>query len=182
MTIRMDQLAGSGKDEFYTPAYAVRPIVKYLDPGANIWCPFDSEDSQFVKILRHHGHNVYATHKWAGQDFFDMPTPSGADYIISNPPYSMKTEVLGSLFDRGVPFAMLLGVVGLFESKKRFEMFRDNKWEVMYFDKRISYFESYTDPKPALNPPFSSVYVTSGVLPDRIVFESVDKNDYLHVC
>jgi len=26
-------------DEYYTPAYAVRPILKYLKPNAKIWCP-----------------------------------------------------------------------------------------------------------------------------------------------
>lgn len=36
-------------------------------------------------------------------------------------------------------------------------MFRDNDFEIMYFDKRISYFQNYDDQKPSLNPPFSSV-------------------------
>lgn len=40
------------------------------------------------------------------------------DYIISNPPYSVKGEVLERLFNIGIPFAMLVGVVGLFESQK----------------------------------------------------------------
>ena len=47
---------------------------------------------------------------------------------------------------------MLVGVVGLFESKQRFEMFRDNDFEIMYFNKRISYFKDYNDKKPSLNP------------------------------
>jgi len=49
---------------------------------------------------------------------------------------------------------MLVGVVGLFESQKRFTMFADNDFETMYFDKRISYFKDYKDVKPKLNPPF----------------------------
>ena len=73
------------------------------------------------------------------------------------------------------PFAMLVGVVGLFESKRRFEMFRDNEFEIMYFDKRISYYQSYFDHKPTSNPPFSSVYVCRGVLPKQIVFEQIEK-------
>ncbi len=28
----MDKVAGSGNDEFYTPDYAVDPIMKYLTP------------------------------------------------------------------------------------------------------------------------------------------------------
>lgn len=71
---------------------------------------------------------------------------------------------------------MLVGVVGLFESKDRFEMFKNNNFEIMYFDKRISYFKNYKDQKPSLNPPFSSVYICSNILEDRIVFENINKN------
>lgn len=41
------------------------------------------------------------------------------DYIVSNPPYSIKGDVFTRLFEIGKPFAMLVGVVGLFESKKK---------------------------------------------------------------
>lgn len=97
------------------------------------------------------------------------------DYIISNPPYSRKGEVLQRLFDIGKPFAMLVGVVGLFESQRRFDMFKNNKFEIMYLNRRVSYFKSYDDAKPALNPPFSSVYICSGILPKQIVFEEIKK-------
>lgn len=63
-----------------------------------------------------------------------------------------------------------LGVVGLFESKKRFEMFKNNKFEIMYFNKRIAYFKDFDEQKPSLNPPFSSVYICHNVLPRQIVF------------
>lgn len=107
-------------------------------------------------------------------DFFETGVPD-CDYIISNPPYSKKTEVLEKLFSLGKPFAMLVGVVGLFESQKRFDMFKNNNFECMYFNRRVSYFKSYDDQKPSLNPPFSSIYICSGVLPKQIVFEEIDK-------
>lgn len=165
----------SKKDEFYTPDYAIAPILKYVRPGAKVLCPFDTPDSNFVKMLRAHGCVVGATHLDAGQDFFDLDHAFGADYVISNPPYSVKGDVLEKLFSWGTPFAMLVGVVGLFESQKRFDMFRENTFEVMYLSRRVAYFESYTDPKPKLNPPFSSVYLTSKMLPSQIVFEEIDK-------
>ena len=104
-----------------------------------------------------------------------MKPSKNIDYIISNPPYSLKHEVFQRLFELKVPFAMLVGVVGLFESQKRFNMFKENDFEIMYFNKRISYFKSYDDQKPSLNPPFSSVYLTSGILPKQIIFETIDK-------
>ncbi len=83
--------------------------------------------------------------------------------------------MLQRLFQLDKPFAMLVGVVGLFESQERFEMFRDNPFEIMYLNRRVSYFQSYQDPKPSLNPPFSSVYVCHNMLPERMVFEEIEK-------
>ena len=130
----------------------------------------------FVKMLRGAGHKVIATHLDGGHDFFKTTPPQGAvDYVISNPPYSCKGEVLNRLFELDIPFAMLVGVVGLFESQKRFDMFKNNDFEIMYVNKRIAYFKSYDDEKPSLNPPFSSVYVCHNMLPKQIVFEEVNK-------
>ena len=170
----MDKLAGSGNDEFYTPFYAVEPILKYVRNDAKVLCPFDTEDSIFVKSLKEMGCDVSYSHIFDGKDFFNLDL-TGYDYIISNPPYSLKGEVLEKLFKSGTPFAMLLGVVGLFESKKRFEMFKNNQFEIMYLNRRVSYFKDYNDEKPALNPPFSSVYLCSKMLPQQIVFEEIVK-------
>ena len=164
-------------DEFYTPNYAIEPLLKYLRPSSTILCPFDTEDSNYVKFLRKNGHTVIYSHIQNGADFFKLSKPNfaGIDYIISNPPNSLKFEVFEKLFEIGIPFAMLVGVVGLFESQKRFNLFKDNNFEIMYFNLRISYFKSYTDQVTKLNPPFSSVYITKGILPQQIVFETIDK-------
>ncbi len=175
----MDVVAGSQNDEFYTPEYAIRPILKYLDKEKVkvIWCPFDTGDSLFVKIFRKEGFEVIATHINNNEDFFSYPFGNLplCDAIISNPPYSLKGKVLERLFLIGKPFAMLVGVVGLFESKHRFEMFKGNFFEILYMDKRISYFKSFEEQKPSINPPFSSVYVCSQLLPKQICFEEIDK-------
>lgn len=171
----MDKVASSGNDEFYTPAYAVEPILAYIRPGGVVWCPFDTEDSLFVKMLRAKGCTVLATHLAEGQDFFTTEPPDDCEYIVSNPPYSCKGQVLSRLFDLGIPFAMLVGVVGLFESQTRFQMFRDHEFEVLYLNKRVAYFKNYGDPKPSLNPPFSSVYVCHKILPKQICFAEINK-------
>ena len=174
--MKMDKVAGSGNDEFYTPPYAVEPICEYVKPSSKIWCPFDTKDSWFVKRFKEQGHSVTATHIQNGEheNFFKI-TPPECEYIISNPPYSNKTEVLLRLFEIGKPFAMLVGVVGLFESQKRFEMFRDNSFEILYLNRRVAYFKDYAEQKPSLNPPFSSAYICSGMLPEKIVFKEIIK-------
>ena len=53
--MKMDKVAGSKNDEFYTPKYAIRPIMKYIPKNSKIWCPFDTEDSNYVKLLKEAG-------------------------------------------------------------------------------------------------------------------------------
>lgn len=164
-------------DEFYTPGYAITPLLKYLKPNSTILCPFDTKESNFYKLLKQNNHFVATSHIQEGNDFFNLGYTDvvSVDYIISNPPYSIKFEVFEQLFELNKPFAMLVGVVGLFESQKRFNLFKHNDFEIMYFDKRISYFKSYDDQKPSLNPPFSSVYICHKMLPERIMFENIIK-------
>lgn len=161
-------------DEYYTLGYAIKPILKYINSNSVIWCPFDTEESLYVKLFERSGHKVVYTHIKNGNDFFSTEPPDGCNYIISNPPYSVKGEVLQRLFDIGIPFAMLVGVVGLFESEKRYNMFKSNDFEIMYFNKRISYMKGHEE-KPSINPPFSSVYVCHNMLPKQICFEEIKK-------
>lgn len=168
------EIAKSKNDEFYTPSYAIEPIMKYVKSGSTIWCPFDTENSLFVKDFEDAGCNVIHSHIDNGEDFFEM-TPPECDYIISNPPYSLKTEVLQRLFELDIPFAMLVGVVGLFESQKRFDMFRNNAFECMYLNRRVSYFKDYNDQKPSLNPPFSSIYAIKCFLVRSCLKKSINE-------
>lgn len=172
--MKLDKVANSHNDEFYTPLYAIKPILEFIPPSVKVWCPFDTEQSLFVKELSKTNEVVYSS-LLNGQNFFEIEVPENTKYIISNPPYSLKTEVLERLFKFDIPFAMLLGIVGLFESKKRFEMFKDNEFEIMYFNKRVAYFKDYNEQKPSLNPPFSSVYICHNMLPKKIMFKEIDK-------
>lgn len=173
--MKLDKVANSGNDEFFTPIPPIKAIMKYIPLGSTIWCPFDTKESNFYKLFNGGGYNVITSHINEGKDFFTTEMPQ-CDYIISNPPYSCKGKVLKRLFELNKPFAMLVGYVGLYESQERFNMFAQNNFEIMYFNKRISYFKDYNEPKPSLNPPFSSVFVCHNVLPTEKVFEILEDN------
>ena len=76
-------------DEYYTPKYAIEPLLPFLKPFKKIWCPFDMEWSNYVKMLSK-DHDVIYTHKDTGGDFFKIEVPE-CDAIVSNPPYSCLT-------------------------------------------------------------------------------------------
>lgn len=137
-----------------------------------MWCPFDTNDSFYVKDIGRAGHAVISTHINDGNDFFKTD-PINCDYIISNPPYTLKSDVLQRLFEIGTPFAMLVGVNGLFDSKKRYEMFKRNEFEIMYLSKRVAYCKDRQCKEPSKSPPFMSVYICKGMLPFRMVFEDI---------
>lgn len=158
------------KDEYYTKEYAILPIIKYLKAGSTVWCPFDTCESNYVKMLEKNGFSVVYGHIWDGKDFFEYE-PQHYDYVISNPPYSLRQPILERLYLLKKPFAMLINVSGLFDSKKRFELFKNNPFELMVFNKRINYIN--TDNKKS--PPFASIYICSEILPNKIVFEEINK-------
>ena len=171
--MKLDKVANSGNDEFYTPRYAIAPLLKYVSAADHVWCPFDTADSLIVKAFSERGNRVTFSHLSTGHDFFSTDVP--CDIIVSNPPYSIKTAVFERLFSLPYRFAMLVGVVGLFESQKRFHMFKENKFECMWLSRRVAYFKSYEEQKPSLNPPFSSVWLTRNVCPHGNVFEEIGR-------
>lgn len=161
-------------DEYKTPRYAVEPIVKYLKKGAIIWCPFDTADSEYVLTFREYGFNVVYGHIQTGQDFFKTKVPE-CDYIISNHPYSLKTEVFARLKEIGKPFAMLINFQGIFDNQKRFTLFSSMPVEMMYLSPRVSYIKD--GEYKASGVPFQSGYLCSNILPKQIMFEKVTKNE-----
>ena len=111
MTNNQVYYTNGGGDEQYTPAKTVEILLPYIQhlKGKTIWCPFDREDSQFVKVLIANGFKVVYSHLDYGQDFFEYE-PEQWDVIISNPPYTNKRKYWERCLDLGKPFALLLPV------------------------------------------------------------------------
>lgn len=95
-----------GGDEYYTLRQHVEDIADqlFIQPNTLIWCPFDTDDSMFPIVLRERGYKVVNT----SSDFFTTDMPDGCGAIISNPPFSIKKEILNRIMELNVPFALLL--------------------------------------------------------------------------
>lgn len=161
-------------DEVYTPAYAVKPLLKYLGtPEKTIWCPFDTEQSEYVKIFKQHGYNVIASHIDDGKNFFYYE-PEKYDIIISNPPFSIKDDILKRLYELNKPYAILLPIPSL-QGQKRFPYI--GSCQALIFDKRINY---YTTPDRNIiqkGISFGSFYLCRNFLPSDLIFESLEIED-----
>lgn len=126
-------------DEWYTPAYAVTPILKYIRPNSKIWCPFDTADSVYVKVFKQRGHTVRCTHIDEGGDFFDLEPDNDCQYIISNPPFGKLTDVIERLLQFDLPFAMLCSLGYSFDNKKKFNLLKDKEISLLSLYPRVEF-------------------------------------------
>lgn len=53
-------LYGKSDDERYTKEYAAEPILKYIPRDWVVWCPFDKEENNFVKLISRRNKVIYS--------------------------------------------------------------------------------------------------------------------------
>ena len=158
-------------DEVFTPAYAVEPIVKYIKEGSVIWCPFDEEDSEYVRILRKNNFKVIASHIFNGQNFFEYEPEEDYDVIISNPPFSIKDDILKRLNELNKPYAVLFPLPTL-QGQKRFDDLKDT--QALIFNKRINFIKNKETKEIQKGVAFASIYICKDFLPEKLIFEELD--------
>lgn len=157
-------------DDIYTPAYAIRPLLKYIPKGITVWECCDFGKSEITRLLKEHGCNVISTDK--EENFFEYVPKEHFDMIITNPPYSLKDEFLKKCYEYKKPFALLLPLTSL-EGIKRGKMYRENGIELLVFDRRCNFI--YDNAKKSNW--FNTSWFCHNVLPKQLIFEELNKND-----
>lgn len=169
------QIKQAVTDEWYTSEKCVEMIIPFLRRGGykKILCPFDKANSNFVKVLKENGFDVDYSHIEDGTNFFDISIDKLREYdaIVSNPPFSKRQMILERLFEAEVPFAMILNFNGLFDAKSRWELFKNNKFELIIPKGRMCFFN---DTGFGNSPNFQSVYVCNGMSDKQIEFSDFD--------
>lgn len=147
-------------DNYETPKYVVEILLPYLEKTSikTIWCPFDKDHSEYVNVLKDNGYTVISGHIDDGKDFFKYE-PESYDAIISNPPFSLKNQVLERCIGLGKPFALLLSATCIQSASLIKIIAKANNFNFIIFNKRISYSGD--------RPPFPSWYFTSGLLDEN---------------
>ena len=156
------------KDEYYTPRILVKPILQFVKPNSNVWCPFDTKDSEFVIALKEAGHNVIYSHIWLGQDFFQYEPKEQYDCIISNTPFTRKLEVFDRLYKLGKPFAMICGLP-ILNYQEVGDFFLDKELQLLIVDKKVSF-----DGNTAS---FNNSYFCHKMLPRDLMFAHLEHNN-----
>jgi hypothetical protein len=124
-------------DEVYTPEYAVLPLLKYLYSTRykTVWECTDMGGSNITKVLKEKEYDVIISHK---EENFFVYEPEEYDVIITNPPYSIKTEFLERAYTLNKPFAFLMPLTTL-ETERRGKLFKENGLELIILDNRIDF-------------------------------------------
>ena len=156
-------------DECMTPNYGVEPIIKYIPQNAVVWCPFDKEDSEFVKQIRQSGHKVIATHIDNGEDFYTYEPNEHWDCIISNPPFTNKRLIFERALSFNKPFALIMSNTWLNDSAPK-QLFKDRDLQLLMFDKRMKFMNNG---KVQNKITFSSSYYCWNFLPKQIIMEEL---------
>lgn len=122
-------------DELYTNEQTVELMFNLLNPAANstVICPFDTDKSNFVKHGLKSGYKMlYGMQDWLDKDY-------DYDYLITNPPFSIKDDVIAKCFQSGKPSALVLPIDAL-GGKRRHGLYAKYNYPTIYVpSKRINY-------------------------------------------
>jgi len=161
------------QDNYQTPDYATNIILKYIPKDWVIWDPGCGE-LKIISCARNMGYQAIGTdicYKWE-QDFFEIKPEFHWDIIVTNPPFSLKTEFLERAASFGKPFCFLMNLSSL-STAKRQKIFQDNWLQLVLLDKRISFIVDGIQTKGAW---FDTAWFTFGLnFPNDIIYEKVIK-------
>lgn len=135
-----------------------------------VWCPFDTEQSQYVLLLKKHGYNVIYSHIDNKQNFFYFEPEESYDCIISNPPFSLKDDILKRLTELNKPYAVLLPLPSL-QGQKRFPYLQGT--QALIFDKRINFYQDIEQTIMSKGVAFASIYICKDFLPKDLIFQQL---------
>ena len=151
-------------DEYYTRREDAEIIAEHLiQLPLKVWMPFHDEDSAFRHVLEERGFDVVAT----SGDFFTTEPPSGVQCVISNPPFSMKREVMERIKALNLRFALILPFQWLNDGIPM-----EYGHQLILFRQRMH----FNTPQGIANKPRSNCFVLSdGLLKSNLAF--VDKRN-----
>lgn len=100
-------IKGAKSDEWYTPIETVRTMLDVFPPKVSdkILLPFDTDKSNFTKIItsEYDPLAIYGISDFLTKEY-------EFDYLITNPPYSNKDEIIARCIETGRPCVLVLPI------------------------------------------------------------------------
>ena len=158
-------------DEFNTLDYGVAPILEFIPKSSVVWCPFDTEESEFVKQISASNKVIYS-HINDKKNFYRYEPEEHWDMIISNPPFTNKRYIFERALSFGKPFALLMSNTWLNDAAPM-RLFYDKDLQLLMFDKRMKF--SSSDGKVNDKITFSSSYYCWNFLPKQIIMRKLTR-------
>lgn len=155
---------GIYSDEWFTDIPTVVKVLKLFPcpKGATVMCPFDSDNSKFVYALRHLGHNVICNIT----DFLEKDYEF--DCIYTNPPFSIKDQVIERCVASGKPCTLIMPMDCL-GGVRRHSIYKNTKTKFFIPTRRISFYDS--DGNKRVGAPHHSVFMQLNADENKVIFE-----------
>ena len=148
--------------------WGVYPILKYIPKDWVVWCPFDTEESNFVKLISKQNKVIYS-HILEGKDFYNYEPTEHWDCIISNPPFTNKRKIFERALSFNKPFALIMSNTWLNDSAPK-QIFKEKDLQLLMFEERMKFVNNgKVDNKIT----FSSSYYCWNFLPKQIIMDSL---------
>src|SRR5215472_3836795 len=112
-----------GDDAYFTPEVAVEALLQVETLPEKIWEPACGSGN-IVKVLRAHGHTVYASdlHDYGcgqpGTDFLTTDAIPPAQAIVTNPPFKLIQKFVERTLQLS-PLVIILARLAFYESERR---------------------------------------------------------------
>lgn len=156
-------------NEYYTFKKDVDNFINNVNIPKDkiIWCPFDTEESAFVKVLKRQGYKVLYSHIDNEQDFYNYEPKQHYDIIISNPPFKNKAKTIERLIQLKKPFAMIYGIQCFNSGGFTRQLKNVNNLQFLLLCKRIKFHKGIEDDKLP-SPTFHSMWICNDLLDEKI--------------
>lgn len=167
---QMKQLSGITKieknDEWYTTTQTVSLMYKLLNIPTNkrVICPFDTDKSNFViQGLQNNYEMLYGMRDWLTTDY-------EYDYLITNPPFSIKDNVIERCLISKKPSALVLPIDSL-GGKRRHGLYKKYNYPTIYIPSRRINYISVDGQHTKANHFHSVILILNDPLGSRLIWE-----------
>lgn len=153
-------------DEWYTPLEIVIKCFELLKVPyqSTVLCPFDTEHSQFVQWGQKANYRVLYGIRDYLETYYDH------DYLITNPPFSIKDKIIEKILNEGKPSALVLPLDSI-GGKKRHRLWAQYGYPSIYVPAgRFKFIDSTPEKRDKVS--FHSIIMLLNVGKSEIIWET----------